>query len=148
MSMRKRLVWVLCLAVVAGAAWLGSRSTGAKEKPAWTEVRMDVVGGNGQVLFSLSSYAGLPAATGYAYLQSGNYTVRYLAIAPRSGPLFRSVRFALFGQVASDPIGPGYTGGSGDDDDDGHHGGPRPDHWGNRRDRVIAMPVWDQPYYF
>jgi glyoxylase-like metal-dependent hydrolase (beta-lactamase superfamily II) len=43
MSLRKRLVPVLCLAVVGGAAWLTSRSTGAKEKPAWVEVMPGVL---------------------------------------------------------------------------------------------------------
>src|SRR5438876_12252796 len=43
MSLQKRFVLVLCLAVVGGAAWLGSRSTGAKEKPAWAEVTSGVL---------------------------------------------------------------------------------------------------------
>src|SRR5262245_58171649 len=43
MSVRKRLVPVLCLAVVAGAAWLANRSSGEKEKAGWTEVTPGVL---------------------------------------------------------------------------------------------------------
>jgi hypothetical protein len=120
--------------------------------PARTGVRMDVVGDNGEVLFSLSSSAGQPAVTGYVYLQAGSYAVRYVAIPLGDGPsptrsagALGSVNFSLSGQVASDPIGPGYTGGG---DDGGDHGDHHRDHWGGHRDQLIAAPIWDQPYYF
>src|SRR6266542_4109212 len=43
MTLRKRLVPVLCLVVVAGAAWLANRSPGAKDRPAWAEVAPGVL---------------------------------------------------------------------------------------------------------
>src|SRR5262249_43988597 len=43
MTLRERLVLMLCLVVVAGAAWLANRSPGTKDKPAWTEVTPGVL---------------------------------------------------------------------------------------------------------
>ena len=52
------------------------------------------------------------------------------------------MNFSLSARVASDPIGPGYTGNG----DGGDPGNLSDNH--DHRDRLIAVPVWDQPYYF
>ncbi len=76
----------------------------------WAEVKMDVLDAAGNVVFSLASYAGTPVATGHVYLAAGSYTIRYTAGAPQ-GPA-GAVSYTLTGREISDPIGPGYTGGT------------------------------------
>jgi hypothetical protein len=72
---------------------------------AWTEMRMEILDAGGDVVFTLSAYAGTPAASGHIYLSAGQYTARFTA-TPRPGTTFTPVGFTLLSRLVSDPIGP------------------------------------------
>jgi len=107
---------------------------------ALAEVRLDVLDGNGAVVFTLRSYAGAPASTGHVYLTAGTYRLVYSAAAP-SGQNLPAVDFSLTGRVVSDPIGPQQ-----DKEVDPVKGGMRK---GEMSDQDVSgtTPTWDQPYY-
>jgi hypothetical protein len=106
------------------------------------EVRMDVFNAAGNLVFSLRSYAGDPAASGHVYLAAGTYTVRFSASAP-SGSQLPNVAFVLMGRVISDPIGPRT-------DDGSCTAAPQQgDSWSGPSDSANASGSgWDTPYYF
>jgi hypothetical protein len=75
---------------------------------AWTETRMEIVDASGRVVFRLSAYSGMPAASGHVYLAAGTYTVRYTAAGPDGAALLPTA-YTLLGRIISDPIGPTST---------------------------------------
>jgi hypothetical protein len=80
-----------------------SANTGGSTQAA--EVQMLIFDANGKEVYSQIAYAGQQATTGNVYLQSGTYTVRFIAIPKTPGqlpPLF----YTLAGLVLSDPQGP------------------------------------------
>jgi hypothetical protein len=106
------------------------------------EVRMEVFNAAGNLLFTLRSYAGDPAASGHVYLAAGAYTVRFTALAPTGSPL-PNVAFVLMGRVISDPIGPRT------DDGTGTTVPNQCDTWGGPSDTANGTGNgWDTPYYF
>jgi hypothetical protein len=68
------------------------------------EVQMQIYDQSGNLLFSLTSYAGQPPSTGCVYLMSGTYTIRFAAVAENPDD-FASLAFALTGENLSYPIG-------------------------------------------
>jgi len=90
-------------------------------------------------VFTLRSYAGMPASSGHVYLTAETYSVLYSAAAPPSATL-PPVDFGLTWQAISDPIGPRR-----DKGDDAVKPGAMDDRAGS--DTTPLPPTWDQPYY-
>jgi hypothetical protein len=58
----------------------------------------------GNAVFSFDTIEGKPSATGVVYLGAGTYTVR-ISVKSTSGA-FQPIKYWLFGDILSDPIGP------------------------------------------
>jgi hypothetical protein len=58
----------------------------------------------GNAVFSFDTVTGKPSATGVVYLGAGTYTVR-ISVKSTSGA-FQPIKYWLFGDILSDPIGP------------------------------------------
>jgi hypothetical protein len=104
------------------------------------EVRLDIFNAAGTVVFTLRSYAGVPASTGHIYLTAGTYRLLFSAAAPPGNQL-PAVDFALSGRVVSDPIGPRKDPGT----DPAKPGADGDTVAGS--DPSAPPPSWDQPYY-
>jgi hypothetical protein len=76
-----------------------------------TYVTMQVLDQNGNVILSLSSYAGQPPATAMTYLQAGTYTLIYTAHTSSGGSI-DPVTYWLLGEDLSEPQAAYYTSGS------------------------------------
>jgi hypothetical protein len=105
---------------------------------AWSQMKMEILDDNGYVIFTLSAYAGTPAASGHVYLSAGQYTVRFTASA-RPGSAFTPVGFTLLSRIVSDPIGPRQASTS---------NSQTPDTWsGNSTQTANNTSDWQQPSY-
>jgi hypothetical protein len=80
-----------------------SANTGGSTQAA--EVQMLIFDANGNQVYSQIAYAGQQATTGNVYLQSGTYTVRFIAVPQTPGQL-PPLYYTLAGLVLSDPQGP------------------------------------------
>jgi hypothetical protein len=67
-------------------------------------VQMTIVDANGHTVFSMTSYAGQVATTGYAYLPAGTYTVEFTSFSLLG--LLSGTPYTLSAAVVSQPIGP------------------------------------------
>lgn len=72
-------------------------------------VAMDLVDATGATVTTLTAAGNQPSATRAQYLPAGTYTVVYRHLAPAAGAA-APVRYTLFLQALSDPIGPRPTG--------------------------------------
>ncbi len=84
--------------------WHFRLSADAGGSTAAEEVQMQIYDSSGNLLFTLTSYAGQPPATGCVYLTAGTYTVRFVAVA-QDPDLFASLAFDLTGENLSYPMG-------------------------------------------
>jgi hypothetical protein len=69
-------------------------------------VQMEIFDSFGNSVFTLNAYAGQLAATGMVYLQTGTYTVRFVAIYSANATDLSPISFSLAGEILSDPMGP------------------------------------------
>ncbi len=69
------------------------------------EVQMFIFDANGNLVYQQISYAGQPPTTGTTYLQSGTYTVQFVAV-PKVAGQQPALYYNLVGQVLSWPQGP------------------------------------------
>jgi hypothetical protein len=68
-------------------------------------VRMTVYDQNNNAVFTMVAFAGQPLSTGFVYLQSGSYTIRYNAATQTGAPL-PTITTTLSTRVLSDPMDP------------------------------------------
>jgi hypothetical protein len=80
-----------------------SANTGGSTQAA--ELQMLIFDANGKQVYSQIAYAGQQATTGNVYLQSGKYTVRFIAVPKTPGQL-PPLTYVLSGLVLTDPQGP------------------------------------------
>jgi len=69
------------------------------------EVQMFIFDANGNMVYKQIAYAGQPPTTGTVYLQSGTYTVQFVAV-PKIAGQQPALYYNLVGQVLSWPQGP------------------------------------------
>jgi hypothetical protein len=86
-----------------------SADTGGSTQAA--EVQMYIYDSNGNQVFSMVAYAGQPPSSAVVYLTTGQYTVRFVAVAKTPGQL-PPLDYDLWGEILNDPMGPQSTGGS------------------------------------
>jgi hypothetical protein len=68
-------------------------------------VRMTVYDQNNNAVFTVVAFAGQPLSTGFVFLQSGSYTIRYNAATQTGAPL-PTITTTLSTRVLSDPMDP------------------------------------------
>jgi hypothetical protein len=82
-------------------------SAASVDAPAGSAVQMTIADGNGNIVFSLSAFAGQTVTGPFALLSPGAYHVSFSVLTPDGGP--GSLTFQLRGTSITDPIGPGIT---------------------------------------
>jgi len=90
-----------------------SADTGTSTEAA--EVQMFIYDADGKQVFSLVAYAGQPPSSAVIYLETGTYTVRFVAVPKTPGHL-PPLKYQLLGEILDDPIGPQPTSSSGSGD--------------------------------